>query len=97
MIVAEIILGTDIVMVINSYDSAKEVIEAFAPYMEPAYVTLLEFLLVGKESVNFDDFIACYCKDDHNLLGETILSISRAKQEKNELQGWASLFHHYYD
>ena len=75
MIILEILVGTQTVMCIDTHAKARQILEDYEPYMEPQLMTLLEFLILSKDPVNFGDYIEWVLDQDQDLVSKCITSL----------------------
>ena len=71
--------------------------EDYEPYMEPQLMTLLEFLILSKDRVDFGDYIEWVLDKDQDLVSKCITDLWDAQLKDSELKKWRNLFHFLYD
>ena len=60
-------------------------------------MTLLEFLILCKERVDFGDYVEWVLDQDHELVSKSISSLWDAQLKDSQLQKWRTLFNFLYD
>ena len=71
--------------------------EEYEPFMEPLIFSLLEFLLLCKDHVNFGDYVDWVLDQDQELVSKSITSLWNAQLENSELRKWRTIFEYLYD
>ena len=91
--ILEVIAGTEIVMSIDSYDSAQEILDNCKPYIDPATFNLLNYLMLSGDKVLGEDYIAAYLDQDPLMISKCVRALAKARLTDSRLLRWEGRFH----